>query len=137
MIGKLKEKWRKFRQGQPGRRFQDRYERKRHANQKRSLYWKIFQVALALGLLLIGVVFVFIPGPAILFFAIGASMLATQSRRIARLLDWTEVKIRGLGAWVKGWWKRTSMAARGAVVGLGTVGVAMLAYLAYVLAVPN
>lgn len=137
MIGRLKEKWRKFRQGQPGRRFQERYERKRHANEKRSLYWKVLQVALALGLLLIGVVFVFIPGPAILFFAIGASMLATHSRRLARLLDWTEVKIREVWAWATGWWKRASTAARGAVVGLGTVGVAMLAYLAYVLAMPN
>ena len=137
MVSKLKREWREFRRGQPGRRFQERYERKHRTNEKKGVHWRILQIALAIVLLLVGVVLVFIPGPAILFFAIGGSMLATQSLALARLLDWTEVQLRRVYTGVTGWWKRASTAVRGGVVALGAVGIAMMAYLAYQVLTPN
>jgi hypothetical protein len=49
---------------------------------------------LALLSFAIGVVLAFIPGPAVVFFALSATLLATQSLRVARILDRTEVWLR-------------------------------------------
>jgi hypothetical protein len=42
----------------------------------------------------VGVVLVFIPGPAILFFLIAGALLAVQSLGVARALDWSELRGR-------------------------------------------
>jgi hypothetical protein len=42
----------------------------------------------------LGVVLAFIPGPAVLFFALAAVLVATQSRWLAERLDRAEVKLR-------------------------------------------
>lgn len=79
----------------------------------------------------IGIVLMFIPGPAVLFFAIAGTLLASESRGVARFLDWTEVKIRqlvtaGLDAWRR--WSWLGRAAAVAVVALLAAAAAILAY---------
>jgi hypothetical protein len=102
MGGKFIEMWREFRNGRPGHRFQDRYQRNRRKRQNQRWYLRIFKITLGLLLLLIGVVLTFMPGPALLFFPLGAALLADQCRPVARALDWTEVKIRRLLNWSSG-----------------------------------
>lgn len=52
----------------------------------RALTWLAVVVCLVIGLIL-----AFIPGPAILFFALAAALTATQSRWLACKLDRTEI----------------------------------------------
>jgi hypothetical protein len=78
----------------PGRRFRQLYERKRA-----SAGGRIYRcAAAALGALLcvVGIVFLAIPGPGIPVLAIGAALVAQQSRTAAELLDRTELRLRRL-----------------------------------------
>jgi hypothetical protein len=87
MLRRLKALWRRFRALEPGERFQTL-----HREQKsRSTAVKAAFLALAIASFAVGVVLTFVPGPAVLFFALGGALLATQSRRIARGLDAGEV----------------------------------------------
>ncbi|MGH7335962.1 MAG: PGPGW domain-containing protein, partial [Myxococcota bacterium] len=55
---------------------------------------KVTFVVIAIVCFAAGVVLVFIPGPAVLFFALGGALLATQSLWVARALDAIEVRGR-------------------------------------------
>lgn len=93
----LQQRWRGLTAGQPGRRFEDRYAAARKA--RRSGSWghrltRLLLLVVALGALVVGLVLAFIPGPAVVFFFLAATLLAAESRGLARLLDWGEVKLR-------------------------------------------
>lgn len=92
---------------------------------------RIFHLILALALVAVGVVLVFIPGPAVLFFFIGGGLLASESRGIARMLDWLEVKLRALWNWGTRHWKKMPHWGRAMLAtGVVCVGVAA-AYTSY------
>ena len=66
-----------------------------YQQQKNAPGWvKPLLIVSALACLAVGVVLVFIPGPAFVFFGLAGAMLATQSIHIARLLDRLEVFTR-------------------------------------------
>lgn len=77
--------------------------------------WRIVRLVLAFVAIAIGVVLMFIPGPAILFFLIAGSLLATESLAIARLLDGLEVKLRALWQWIKRRWRALPPVGKGIV----------------------
>jgi hypothetical protein len=81
----------------PGRRFQERYRRRR---QERGSLWKrgVF-VCGGIVLALAGLFFMAVPGPGIPILAVGLALVAQESAVMARLLDRTEVRLRR-------WWKR-------------------------------
>lgn len=137
MGGKLRQKWREFRAGKPGRRFQERFERNQQARHNKRFHVRALWTALAICLFLIGVVLVFIPGPAVLFFAVSGAILAERSRSMARLLDRTEMMARRVYAWAVAWWKRAPGLARSGVIGLGTLGLGLAGYLAYGILMPD
>ena len=66
--------------------------------------------------LAVGVVLMFIPGPAVLFFALAGALLASHSMPVARALDWLELKLRAALAKGRAWWSRASPAKKSAVV---------------------
>ncbi len=123
--------WQKLKRGQPGSRFQERYERHRQAHRGQPWYRRLRKFAFAAIALAIGVVLVFIPGPAVVFFAVAAWLLADESRGLARALDWTEVTLRRMLNLGKTWWRRASLPARGAVMGGVVLGSGMAAYVVY------
>jgi hypothetical protein len=94
MFTHMKERWRELKEHAPGERFEKFYV----AEQQRSRWIKFAYVGAALVLIPIGVLFAFIPGPAVLFFALSAALFATQSLWLARRLDRGEVALRK--AWV-------------------------------------
>ena len=61
-------------------------ERRRH----------LLHYLMVVALILIGFVLMFIPGPAVVMFGLAAALLAEDSLRIAKALDWLELKIRAL-----------------------------------------
>jgi hypothetical protein len=81
-------------QSQPGRRFEERYWRKRHAAHRgfKRLAW----IAGAAVLLVLGLLFSVLPGPGIVFLLAGFAMLAQESLAVARALDRAELKLRRL-----------------------------------------
>jgi hypothetical protein len=94
MLEGLRGRWRRLRTGQPGTRFQRQYRENRESRKSGWQRWE--SVAAAAGLILVGVVLLFVPGPGILFLALGGAALARESLAVARALDWLEIRGRRL-----------------------------------------
>lgn len=102
MLSALRQQWQSLKRLPPGKRFQTFHREQ----QKKSAWVKVGYAALSVVLFAVGVVFAFIPGPAVLFFALCAALLAAQSAWIARLLDRAEVKGRQLAHAAREAWRR-------------------------------
>jgi fatty acid desaturase len=92
VVHNLRKRWDEFRSAEPGMRFQrfhDEQGRRRSPPWIRALY-----IAMAAVSFVVGVVLAFIPGPAVVFFALTAALLAAQSEWIARRLDAAELWLR-------------------------------------------
>ena len=132
MLPKLKQQWTQLKHYPPGQRFRRRYEARRRQEPGRTSllrHLRVFSIAAVLAV--IGFILVFMPGPAIVFFFLAGAVAAEESLTAARLLDWSEVRVRRIWAWARRWWFSRSTAARVLVsvsVGLLT-GVS--AYLSY------
>ena len=101
----LKKRWREFKRGRPGHRFQDRYERKRSEGSGRSSFRR-FLKPLAAGLLLVaGIALCVMPGPGLPLLGLGACLLADISRPVAVALDRFELLIRSLLSRVRRIWR--------------------------------
>jgi hypothetical protein len=92
MLEGLKRRWRRLRAGQPGARFQRQYRENRESRKSGLHRWGA--VAAGAGLILVGIILLFIPGPGLLFIATGGAVLATESLAVARVLDWLEIRGR-------------------------------------------
>jgi len=101
MLNHLKDRWRELKQFEPGERFAKFHA----AEQHRSRWVKAAYLGTALALLPVGVLFAFIPGPAVLFFALSAALFATQSLWIAQRLDRGELALRRAWLAVRNWWR--------------------------------
>lgn len=112
MLRKIEAKWSKLKHDQPGKRFQNFRERERD----RPSWVRAAYLGAALVLFAIGVVLVFIPGPAVVFFALAGGLLATQSSWVARQLDRFELAAREKLELVRAWWKRRGSASSSAVL---------------------
>ncbi len=127
----LEQQWREFKQSKLGRRFQERYERPRRARTQASLVLRILLWFGAAILTALGIVFVFIPGPAFVFFLLAGGLIATESRAVARFMDWGEVKGHALFSWSRRRWKSLPAAAKAALAAVTLGGAAGIAYFSY------
>lgn len=98
--------WREFREAEPGNRFRDRYRRRaeQRARGERILGQPVI-LGLAVLCCLIAMPLMITPGPAVLFWGLAGFLVAGESARAARSLDWLELKCREL--W-RDWRKRRS-----------------------------
>ena len=94
MIRSLKEQWRELRRAPPGKRFCQRYERR--ARERKSPAARIGWSALAVVLILLGIVFLPLPGPGFIPIGLGLALLAQESAVVARFCDRAELAIRKL-----------------------------------------
>ena len=85
--------WQELKRGEPGRRFQSRYERRGRGG---GAVRKWLLIAGGLLLVLAGIAFLPLPGPGLLIIAAGALLMAEESLGAARALDWLELKARRL-----------------------------------------
>ena len=131
MLFQFRKYWQELRRGRPGHRFQCRYERARQSEGRSGAARRVLMLALALVSLAIGAVLAVIPGPAIPFFFLGGGLLATESRPIARFMDWCEVIGRKAAGWARRLWKRLPVAARIVLMVIGASCSATMAYLSY------
>jgi hypothetical protein len=125
MFATVKRRWHAKLRGRPGHRFQDRYAR---AKQRRggAGIRRIVNVVLAAVVFAVGIVFVFIPGPAVLFFAIAGALLAAESLTIARAMDALELQLRAGWRWFRR--HRDSPAVETLLVGAILCGALVSAY---------
>ena len=130
-LSHFREHWRELRRGRPGHRFQARYERARREANRGSVGRRIALLVLAFAMIAIGAVLAVIPGPAIPFFFIAGGLLATESRYVARFMDWMEVLIRKVFAWGKRKWRRLPTVVRVILIIVGVCCSAGSAYLSY------
>jgi hypothetical protein len=117
---KTRETWEEMKDDPPGERFQ-RHHRRRQAEETREGQLKRWTICAAL--IGVGIVLMFIPGPAVVMFGLAGALLAEDSLRVARALDWSELRIRALVAWCSRVWRRAGAAGRAALV-LVAAGVA-------------
>ena len=86
----LKDLWLELAHGTPGRRFRDR-----HGHAHNGLRRALFILAGAL-LIVVGILLFVTPGPGMVVIGIGAAIIATESGRVAALLDELELRVRML-----------------------------------------
>ena len=128
---RFREHWREIKRGRPGHRFQARYANSRQRKrQARVAHRIIFLVAGLLAFAIGGLLAVF-PGPAIPFFFLGGALLATESRVMARVMDWSELRLRAVAAWARKHWRRLPGFARIVLIILGACCSAASGYLAF------
>ena len=114
MLGRLRKQWEYMARARPGRRFQARYEHRRHRHA--SPLWKPLYLLLGTVFLLAGLVLLFAPGPGFLFLFVGGAMIAEESLWGARAFDALEVKLRAFAGGCRKTWKRASAALKTAIV---------------------
>jgi hypothetical protein len=89
--------WDRFAHATPGRRFQERYRHK--SLTERGRLARCAMILAGIGLTLVGIFFLAVPGPGIPILAVGLALVAQESAVMARLLDRAEIRLRL-------WWRR-------------------------------
>lgn len=84
-----------LREAAPGQRFAA-YHAWRTEHDRSGSFGALGRWALAVLLLLVGLVTLVTPGPGVLFLTLAAALLAQSSLRFAQLLDRAETRVRGL-----------------------------------------
>lgn len=105
MLEGVKKNLARIKNSPPGTRFAEQHRRAKK-NGLASGWGRAVCVTLSLVSLVIGVVLVFIPGPAILFFLVSAVLLASQWRSVAVLMDRAELKGRGMWKDTRNFWRK-------------------------------
>lgn len=101
MFDKYLSEWRELMDGKPGTRFRARYERKRKA--RKGMVGRVAWIAVAVVLVMGGIVLLPAPGPGVLVIAAGGALLAQESAVVAGLMDRVELSARRL---VERWRRR-------------------------------
>ncbi len=132
MVKKAIERWRLFKEIEPGHRFQTRYHNhRRRREQGETPRWASLLNRVGGPMLIVaGFLFLPTPGPSYLIIIIGMWMLAGEFLLLARFFDRLDVRLRGLGRWIKECWKTLPALVR---VLLVLTCVAALAYGIYYL----
>ena len=131
MLATLRQEWRGFKRGRPGHRFEKRYERNQDAESSQSWFLRLLKPTVAIILFAGGIVLCFIPGPGLPLIIIGAGLLADESRSVARVMDWLEVRARKVITWGRNWWDHASKPAKHAVIVLALLTAGGMAYGSY------
>lgn len=118
MLDGIRHRWRELRASEPGHRFQDRYDRSHQEDEGRTR--KTLIIGAGVLVLLAGLFFLPAPGPGMVIVALGAALIARESRRMASLLDAMELKGRDLIEWSRKVWKEAGPPTRILIVLVAT-----------------
>jgi hypothetical protein len=134
MWEKFKQTWRRLKVGKPGQRFQQEFRRRHSAG--RSPVQKALLIIGGLVFMAAGFLLLFIPGPGLVFLFAGGFLIAQQSLVAARMLDWSEIRLRKLVAWSVRAWRRSATTLKLLLVVVawvisGTVGLGVFKFLDY------
>jgi uncharacterized protein (TIGR02611 family) len=96
MIERAKENWRRFRQSEPGRRFQDHHHYYQRGYGRKSYLRVLLRIFWGLLVVVGGFIAVPGPGPGWLIILLGLGVIAGESLSFARSVDRFEVSLRRL-----------------------------------------
>ena len=131
MTARLKRNWRDFKRSKPGRRFQDRYERRQRSSHGRWDRQTVINILLGIAIAAAGIVLVPAPGPGGLVTLLGLGLLGSEFAPVARALDSAEVRVRAILEPVRARWTAASALTRILLVLLGAACIAALSYGGY------
>ena len=90
MIRELKQNFLEFNASPPGERFQALHRRRAERGTAR----KPLMIATGIGLMVMGLAMLVLPGPGLVVLAVGLALIVQESLVLARGLDWLEQKVR-------------------------------------------
>ena len=122
----LKKQWRDIKCGQPGRRFQELHDRRQAA--RRSPRRRRVAIGIAGCVFVGGLIMMPLPGPGFPIVLVGAALLARESSRAARGLDWLELKCRHVTGCAFKAWRATSLPLKVAILVMATLGIGSAAW---------
>ena len=129
MLEGLKENWRELKDGEPGSRFVDHFERRQERST--SAWKRVALMVVGVALLVAGLFMLIAPGPGILGVFIGGGLIAQEWRTAARVMDWLEVQVRKVTEPAKRAWDRASRPVRVALVALSLLVAASVGIATY------
>ena len=111
----FKKQWKISRKEEPGKRFQHLHGAWREATSDQPAWIRLIVLLAGVLLILLGMAFWFIPGPATFFLIPGAILLAAVSGFMARVVDLIEKAINPAVERFVAFWKRASRPVKWAV----------------------
>lgn len=117
MFKSLKQSWHRLKTGEPGRRFQQEYAA--HQASRRTTWSRPLMIILGVIIVAVGLVALPAPGPGTLVLALGAALLARESKAVAKTSDWLELRLRHVGRWAgrswnaAPWWGKVAISLAG------------------------
>lgn len=131
MLQKIKDSWRQFKESEPGRRFEERYQRRHESTGGGWNMGLLLHIGAGLVVVLAGVFFLPAPGPGSLIVIAGLGLIGGEFLPLARLLDRAEVKAREWAEQARELWARLPIPAK-ILLGLVVLGgAAAVAYGTY------
>ncbi len=95
MIRRMRDAWRRFKAGKPGRRFRDCYRRNRRSGQGQFTLRKVLLIVGGIVVVIASLLLAPLPGPGWGTFLVGLVILAGELLILAHFLDRAELKLRG------------------------------------------
>ena|SRR5699024_502895 len=92
---------------EPGERFKKQFYR-RHKHRDHPLINRLLYIGGGLVVVALGIIELPLPGPGTLIIILGLGLLAQESLRLSKFLDWFEVEARRFMDRINRWWKRVS-----------------------------
>lgn len=90
----LRASWREFWRAAPGKRFSLRYQRL-HRSGGNTVLGGVLRWSAGIVLVIVGIIFMPLPGPGFVPVLAGFALLAGESLRVATWLDRAETRVRG------------------------------------------
>jgi hypothetical protein len=131
MIERMKQSWWRFKAGKPGHRFKDNYHRRQRSEGGGFSVRRIVNIVLGSVLVVGSAFFGWAPGPGIVTFLLGLALIAGELSPVARLLDWSEVRLRELARWAGRIWAGSSPTGKAVIVAAIAACLLVLAYGTY------
>jgi hypothetical protein len=125
-----RQQWQALSQGQPGKRFQERYRRRQESGHGQFGLRRIFNLTLGILIVAVSAVGGLLPGPGWGTAIIGFALISGEFLPAARLLDWAEVKLRRFWLFVRDIWGH-SWAGKVLVIAVTMLIIATLGYGVY------
>jgi uncharacterized protein (TIGR02611 family) len=128
MFERLRKNWHELERSAPGKRFQERYARRRHASGGRRDIHTWLNIGLGSVIMLAGLLMIPAPGPGWLVTFLGFGLLGSEFAPIARALDWIELRLRRFAQWAQALWRKLPLGAKALLILLAALLLAALGY---------
>lgn len=125
-VAEMKHEWELFKHDEPGQRFINHRDRMR----KRSRTLNIAGLVVGVILVAAGIVFCFLPGPGLIPLVFGFALVAARWKRMAKMMDRAEPRVREFGHRQKDRWHAMSGTAQlGIMLALAAVTVGAMLFM--------